>query len=250
MANNTSALIKVAARAIRLPRPAVRPSRPAAVNQNITPARPAHPARISNGNAVPATPAGTPTATPRQQYLPGFDPRHSMRGPYPSKQTPNAGAHYEAQMRQNGFVRDMQGNWVHRNSYDPTTPAGTPTARSVTTADMPTRPLAPANIPASTPIRPIALDVPPAGLRPNRVPKPSLMSRMGRVLDNNIALGAYYGAVGLGGAGTLGYLGYKGITGNGQDQPAPQPQPVTIPQPTQQDYPSVTGPTPRSLTMP
>lgn len=106
MANNTSALIKVAARALRPPRPAVRP-RPAAVNQNITPARPAHPARISNGNGGNVTPAGTTTAIPRQQYLPGFDPRHSMRGPYPSKQTPNAGAHYEAQMRANGFVRDM-----------------------------------------------------------------------------------------------------------------------------------------------
>ena len=43
------------------------------------------------------------------------------------------------------------------------------------------------------------------------------MSRMGRVLDNNIALGAYYGAVGAGGAGALGYLGYKGITNNGQN---------------------------------
>ena len=252
MANNTSALIKVAARAIRLPRQAggAGSLRPAAVNRNIRPARPAHPARISNGNAGPVTPAGTPTAMPRQQYLPGFDPRHSMRGPYPSKQTPNAGAHYEAQMRANGFVRDMQGNWVHRNSYDPTTPAGTPTARSVATADMPTRPLASANIPASTPIRPIALDVPPAALRPGSVPKPSLMSRMGRLLDSNIGLGAYYGAVAAGGAGTLGYLGYKGITSNGQNQPAPSPQPVTIPQPAQQDYPSVTGPTPRSLTMP
>lgn len=254
MTNNTSALIKVAARALRPIRP-TRPTRPLGTTTPLV--------RRSNGGS--ATPA-----TPRQQYLPGFDPKHSMRGPYPSKQTPDAGAHYEAQMRDNGFVRDMQGNWVHRNSYDPTTPAGTPTSQSVATADMPTRPLPPAGIPAERlnvyegmppiSVRPIALDTP--ALRPGSVPNASPTQNLRARLDsarraathslnaNRVISTAGAGLVGAGLGTWLGH-GYQNGAGNGQNQPVVQPQPVTtIPQPTYPTYPSITGPTPRSITLP
>lgn len=282
MTNNTSALIKVAARALRPIRP-TRPTRPLGTTTPLV--------RRPNGGSE------TPAATPRQQYLPGFDPKHSMRGPYPSKQTPDAGAHYEAQMRDNGFVRDMQGNWVHRNSYDPTTPAGTHTSQSVTTADMPTRPLPPAGItagrsaafddaptrplpPAGIPaerlnvyegmppisVRPIALDVPPAAFRPGSVPNANPAQSLLGHLDsarkaatrslnaNRVISTVGGGVVGAGlsaGLGTWLGHGYQNGAGNGQNQPVMQPQPVTtMPQPTYPTYPYVTGPTPRSITLP
>ena len=109
MENNTSALIKLAARSFR----------PGRLTRPI--GNPFSLLRRSNGGSV------TPIATPRQQYLPGFDPRHSMRGPYPSKQMrDDAGVYYGAQLRENGFVKDRQGNWIHRDSYDNSPPAISP----------------------------------------------------------------------------------------------------------------------------